>query len=280
MKRKKYQFLLIGLLLCSGMSFCDNSLDPLDRDLGIYSIYGFLDLNEETHFIRIRDLNAPFTLQATESIDAAVSLQNLTRETIDILESRVKVHQGANQHTFEYHTEIIPEDEFLLSVERSDGMVVQIPITAPTKPEPKVVPQNQNCYVPINFEMDPLKGSTVVLQVGVRISDPRVRYRWNEPIVLSAGDKNTPGDINYTFTPQNQLDELFIFQQQCDRLKEDDEEGDTGYIYLNYIHYGPGFYEQLEIEPFDIEDTHQFGALYFDTLAIPVDTRPVCPQDC
>lgn len=258
------------------MSSCDNSLDPLDRNLGIYSIYGFLDLDEETHFIRIRDLNAPFTLQATESIDASVSLQNLTQGTMDILESRVRVHQGANQHTFEYNREIIPEDEYLLTVERSDGMAVQIPIIAPTKPEPKVAPLNQNCYLPIEFEMDPVRGSTVELRVGVNLrepDDPPV-YRWNIPIVLSAGNDQSPEAITYTFIPQNQLNELFIFQEQCEeRLKD-------GHIYISYIHYSPGFYEQLEIKPFDIEDTHQFGALYFDTLAVPVDTRPVCPQDC
>jgi len=55
----------------------------------------------------------------------------------------------------------------------------------------------------------------------------------------------------------------------------------NGNIYLSYIHYSSGFHEQIENDPFDnLQSTQRFGALYYDTLAVPVDTSPICPQDC
>ena len=71
-----FQYIL--LLAASFVFFyCDNSFDPLDEETGIYAIYGVLDLNDSTNYIRIRDLNVPFTAEATESIDAEVSLEIL-----------------------------------------------------------------------------------------------------------------------------------------------------------------------------------------------------------
>ncbi|TVR14597.1 MAG: DUF4249 family protein, partial [Balneolaceae bacterium] len=171
MTTKDSLFILISVLVCVGFSSCDNSLDPIDLETGIYSIYGFLDLNEQTHYIRVRDLNAPFTIEATDSLDATVSLQNLDRGSTVILDSRVWDHEGVNHHTFVYNNQIIPNDTYRLAVERSDGFAVNATITAPTKPEPHVAPLNQNCYVPVDFEMEPLFGSTVVLQTGVRLDD-------------------------------------------------------------------------------------------------------------
>lgn len=280
MTKIKGLFILFSFLVCAGISSCDNSLDPIDLETGgNYSIYGFLDLNEETHYIRVRELNAPFTKEATESIDATVSLQNLNRGSTAILESRVRDHEGVNLHEFVYNNEIIPKDTYRLTVERSDGFAVNISITAPTKPEPRVAPINQNCYVPIDFEMDPLFGSTVVLQVGLLTYDARLRKYviiWTPRKVFNVGDDQTPGKITYSFIPQEQISEILHFfpDPRCERYVID------GNIHLNYIHFGPGFYEQVTTETFDIMDSQRFGAVYFDTLSIPIDTAPVCPQDC
>ncbi|TVR15600.1 MAG: hypothetical protein EA391_10140, partial [Balneolaceae bacterium] len=118
---------------------------------------------------------------------------------------------------------------------------------------------------------------TVVLQTGVRLDDDEEekRYRWSQRKVFSASDYQTPGKITFTFIPQEQLEVIFPeLQRPCgERLRD-------GNIYINFIHYGPGFYERIATEPFDIMDTQIFGAVYFDTLAIPIDTTPVCPPDC
>lgn len=282
MTKIKGLFILFSFLVCVGISSCDNSLDPIDLETGgNYSIYGFLDLNEETHYIRVRELKEPFTKVATESIDATVSLQNLTRGSTATLESRVRDHEGVNLHEFVYNNEIIPKDTYRLTVERSDGFEVNISITAPTKPEPRVAPINQNCYVPIDFEMEPVFGSTVVLQIGIRLDneddeEDEEKYLWAPPRVLSAGNDQSPGKITFTFIPKEQLNEMLNFfsdPQFVEYIKNDK-------IYINYTHFGPGFYEQITPESFDIMDTQRFGAVYFDTLAIPIDTAPVCSQDC
>lgn len=280
MTKIKGLFILFFFLVCAGISSCDNSIEPIDLETGgIYSIYGFLDLNEETHYIRVRELKAPFTKEATESIDATVSLQNLNRGSTATLESRVRDHEGVILHDFVYNNEIMPKDTYKLTVKRSDGYAVNISITAPTKPEPRVAPINQNCYVPIEFEMEPLFDSTVVLQVGLLTYDERIRefvIIWTPRKVFNVGADQTPGRMTYSFIPQEQLSNIlhFLPDPRCDRYVID------GNIYINYIHYGPGFYEQVTAETLSVIDTQRFGAVYFDTLAIPIDTTPVCPQDC
>jgi len=255
---------------------CDNSIDPIDRETGIYAVYGILDLNEQTNFIRVRDLNVPFTAEGTREIDAEVTLENLQTGSLQVLESERQQYEDIFAHNFVYNGEVIPETEYRLTVERSDGRAVTMTITTSTKPAPNVAPFNQNCHVPIDFELSPLDGSTVVLRVGFPDPDPDEEWWWGREHVLKPNDPQSPGKVAFTFIPHEQVNEILLRgNRNCRDTLHD------GNIYLSYTHYGPGFYERISEEPFDIFGSAQrFGALYYDTLAIPVDTSPVCPQDC
>jgi len=272
----KLKNIVAWFLSCITVSFmissCDNSLDPLDRDTGVFAIYGFFDLNEEEHYFRIRDLNTPFTLEATKNLDAEVTLLNLTLGSTLPLENKQQEIEGSIQHNFLFNGKVNPDHEYKIRVERSDGFVVEAITRTPTKPDPVVDPLNQNCYVPIEFSLEPMNGGTVVLRFGLGPSkdDP-----WGTPIVLKS---ESQGILTHTFTPHNQvilLTRVVFPDLRCGQALQD------GNIYVSYIHYSSGFYEQIENDPFDIlQSTQRFGALYYDTLAVPVDTSPVCPQDC
>lgn len=251
---------------------CDNTLEPIDEDNGIYAIYGFFDLDEEAHYIRVRDLNAPFTKDATETIDATVTLHNLTLGSSIQLESIRQDFQGIYQYNFLFTGNVIPDNEYLIRIERSDGVTVEAITRTPTKPDPVVEPLNQNCFVPIEFSMEPLNGSTVVLRIGLGPSEDDT---WGTPRVLIP---DSQGRVAFTFIPHDQVIELSRFVNpglRCGQVLH------LGNIYVSYIHYGHGFYEQIANDPFDIlQSTQRFGSLYYDTLAVPVDTSPVCPPDC
>ena len=273
MKILSVRFIVLVLVCCALIYSCDNTLEPLDEETGIFAIYGFLDLNEQNHYIRVRDLNAPFTLEATETIDATVTLHNLTLGTSTLLDSERLVHQDVYQHNFVFSDRVFPDHEYLLRVERSDGVTIETNTLTPTMPEPVAEPLNQNCFVPIEFSMEPLNGGTVVLRVGLgpdEDDDP-----WGAPQVLTT---DSQGRTTFTFTPHDQVNLILPgsgFNRRCgDALY-------TGNIYLSYIHFARNFYEQTAPEVFNIFDsTLKFGALYYDTLAVPVDTSPVCPPDC
>jgi len=279
---KKLGSRFIALVFCCWALIysCDNSIDPLDKETGIYAIYGVFDLNEPTNFIRIRDMNVPFTAEATREIDADVTLENLQTGSILMLESERQQYEDIYVHNFMYINEVIPDTEYQLTVEGSDGAAVNITITTPTMPAPQANPLNQNCHVPIDFELSPLNGSTVVLRVGLppdyEEGEDEDDWSWGRQHVLKPGDDQSPGKIIFTFIPHEQVNQIVPFSNQnCwDHLHD-------GNIHVSYIHYGPGFYERISEEPFDIfGSTQRLGALYYDTLAIPIDTSRVCPQDC
>lgn len=254
---------------------CDNTLDPLDRNNGTYAIYGFLNLEEDIHYIRVRDLHAPFTKEATQTLDATASLHNLTLGTSTLLESDSKEHRDVFQHNFIYRDSVYTEHSYKLSIERSDGVVVEHITKTPTIPEPVVEPVNQHCYVPIEFSLGPLNGGTVVLRMGL---GPEKDSKWGPPQILKPDESDPTGTITYSFTP---YELLFVILDAFNSHLLCADFLNTGHAYISYIHYSEGFYEKLAADDFDIiPSTMQFGSLYYDTLSVPVDTRPVCPQDC
>ncbi len=277
----KYKILLAILVIYS----CDNSVEPLDTDTGIYSVYGAMDLNKDVNYIRIRDLNAPFTAEATETIDATVFFENLETGMIETLEGIQQEYEGIYQYNFVLDQPLQPDTDYRLVVERSDGAAVQIPITTPTKPTPQVSPLNQNCFIPIDFELEPVKGSTIALRVGFPREDyddsvtwEDYEWRWSSTHVLEPENDSSSQKITFTFIPHEQVNDAFIANnptRYCwDYLFK-------GAIYISYEHYSPGFYEQTLVDSFDIfGSTQRLGALYSDTVAIPVDTSEVCTPDC
>lgn len=272
--------LIVLLIFCVGIvavtiTSCDNTLEPLDKDTGIFAIYGFLDLKEQNHYIRVRDLNVPFTREATETIDATVTLHNLTRGTSAILESERRVHQDVYQHNFLFSDSVFPDHEYRLVVERSDGVTVEANTRTPTMPEPMAEPLNQNCFVPVAFSLEPMNGGTVVIRLGL---GPTSSDRWGTRHILTLDDDQSLDKIEFTFIPQDQVISILPGSDPDRRCAQHLR---TSNIYVSYIHYGPGFFERIENDPFDIfASTQRFGALYYDTLAIPLDTSRVCPPDC
>ena len=254
---------------------CNNTIEPLDRENGIFAIYGFLDLKENNHYIRVKDLHAPFTKAATETIDATVTLHNLTLGTATLLESERRAHEDIYQHNFIYSDSVYADHKYKLSIERSDGVIIDVTTLTPSMPEPIAEPLNQNCYVPIEFSMGSLNGGTVELRLGL---GPSANHWWGRPHILQPDDSENPTQVTFTFTPHDAMINILPFTNPSARCSQ---YLNTGSIYISYIHYSPGFFERIANDSFDIfESTQKFGALYFDTLAVPVDTSPVCPQDC
>lgn len=272
--RKLHKISIVIAFFCiATIHSCDNSLNPIDRDTGIFAFYGFLDLNQETHYIRVRDLNAPFTKEATETLDAAVSLHNLSQGTLTLLESQIREYEGVFLHTFVYNNTVIPDNKYQIIIERSDGAAVDMSITTPTRPEPHAAPLNQNCHMPVEFVMEPMNGGTVVLWVGLGPGGP-----WGPRQVLKSDAGPLSGNVTFTFIPSEQVSFILPFnitERRCGRWLRDSN------MYIHYIHYSTGFYEQIANDSFDIlASTQRFGAFYSDTFAIPVDTTRVCPPDC
>jgi hypothetical protein len=258
--------LILVLVLISAILFlpaCDNSVDPLDRDTGIFSIYGYLDLDRQTHYIRVKDLNAPFTAEATRQLDALVTFRHLESGQATVLEAEVREHMGVYLHTFVYQGTILPDNAYQVTAVRSDGATVDVSTRAPTRPDPTAEPGSAGCLTPVVFRLGPLNGGTVVLRFGAGPgeSDPK-----GPPVVFRDGEDTTDGFITYTFIPQEEAD---AFRDPGLPVQPCYLDFYTGRVYLIYTHYSAGFHEQIAADPFDIfASTQRFGALYTDTFTV------------
>jgi hypothetical protein len=284
-RRKMNRFsILILLIIFCGLISCENSLDPLDEETGTYTIYGALNLREQPNYIRVRDINAPFTKAATEPIDGRVLLYNFGTDSVAVLEDRIVEYFDLYHHNFEYVESITPNTQYRVTVERSDGVSRSQTMTTPTIPTPNLEPVNQKCNLPVNFEIAPLEGSTIVIYFGYPVDALRVEnidedteWRWGPKYVIDPEDYEQPKTISFTFSPYRELREILRFRSPINICYEVLK---TGNIFLRYEHYGRGFYEELTKDTLDVMNTHRFGAFYYDTLAVPIDTLQRCGPEC
>ena len=273
MRREKLLLLLISVLIISVWAGCDNSLEPLDRDTGVYSVYGALDLNKDINEIRVRDLNIPFIEEATTDIDATVVLENLNSGLKETLNSERFLEEGVYHHNFIVTQDIQTNTGYQLTITRSDGEEVSLTTTTPTYPTPVAEPINEQCYTPIEVTFEPVYESTIAFFIEFRaFLSPVTRLG---PYVIRRDSENE-NKATFTFTPVDLVRMIpgSLGRKRCSDLIKPQFE-------FYYGHYSPGFYEFIVDNPFDaFESTRRFGSFYQDTLVVPIDTARVCPPDC
>ena len=126
--------LLIGLLLATA-SCDDTAVDPFENDSRFFTIYGYLDVLETEHSVRVipitrfpERIESPSDDQAT--IDAVVTSTDLrTGQTIRWQHSLEKLSDDAYAHIFRASFLVQPGTPYRLEVRRSDGATA----TAETK---------------------------------------------------------------------------------------------------------------------------------------------------
>jgi len=258
----------IRISVCIAVLFlfanCDNSFDPTDRNNGTYSVHGMLDLLEESNYVRVRNMNAPFTLEATEELDVVVTLQNVDTGESRMLEPSVREYRGVYLHTFSYDEQAIPDTGYLLTVESSDGFKVELETVTPTHPEPQIIREDDGCTTPVNMVFDPMNGGTLTVRFGTELDTEEEDGMWGR--ILTFEPSNYEDRVSISFTPLRTAQGIEASFGTCFSLLPDRK------LYAAIAHYSPGFYEELNEEVTNIlETTRRFGGFYADTLAIPVD---------
>lgn len=251
------------------MTGCDNTINPFDDDDGIYSIYGFLDLDEKQNYIRVHDLNNPIIDDSTRTIDAEVTIKNLdTGESETMVDSTV---QFDDAFVFNYVTnlEITPATTYQVTATRSDGRESVASGTTPRIAETHVGPTDELCNEPVRLSFDPIE-SNLNLRVSIGVDYMNDRH-WFNP-VMQRGDGE---ELFVERTPQQMLNRLFepeIFGEvNCHEL-------DSEVFHVEYTHLGPGWYDDDEAADaiHTIQNgTGRFGGLYRDSLTFSIDTTNI-----
>lgn len=258
--------LLVGLTLLLG---CETSIEPIDKEAGLFSIYGYLTLTENRHYVRIRNLKDPIFDDSAAGVNATVTLENLETGTRDVLDDSIVVFQDVQTHNFESDLDVQPSDRYRITVERSDGESTQATATMPPFTTIEDTPSGAvECteHMRLNFTNVP-ESRLLRIRAGIRW---RSQWHWTQVEKARVEDSATPTTVFAPTTiirkivPERILISLGPPSEYCDILGKKQ-------IRVAHTHFGPDWpADSLLADPVASQVENGlgvFGGLHRDTLA-------------
>lgn len=246
---------------------CDTTLEPFAENNGAYSVRGVLTLTQDTHYIRVKNLNQPISEDAPE-LDATVTLENLTTGLTETLEDSVVLFEGVATHNFRVDQSIEPSADYRLTVERSDGVTTQATATTPPFTEVDVAPETTAVACDQEIILDfPNVPTPRLLRLRAAIEWEGIPY-WRSIDITTRSD-GTPtafvsaASVIADVVPAPTLETLGGASQYCTILSDDT-------LPIAYTHFGPDWpADSVRADPLasDVENgLGLFGAMHRDTL--------------
>ena len=271
----KYAVRGLILLLVVGASLgCDNSLDPIDKKKGLYSVYGSLDIKESVNYIRVKELNTPLGPDSTNQIDADVQLTNLNTGNTATLQDTVVQFDGVNTHNFYTAMNITPQTDYKLSIERSDGRLAEAVTKTPHIASTQVGPKNETCFQSVELSLQPV-GEREELRVEVGFEADNKLF-WTS--ISLEEDEQSPDRLYARFSPKQILNRVYNPNSPnenglcCFQLT-------SKFLYVRYTHFGPDFLEGTTDTVAIESGTGTFGAHYDRSFSFPIDTTNIYSPD-
>lgn len=274
MKKSVYLLALSFLFSLLLTAACENNLDPINTEKGLYSIYGALDIDEDTNYVRIKDLNTTLDNQSSTDIDAEVILRNLNAGISETLEDSVVQFDDVSTHNFFTTMDITPNTEYELTVERSDGSTARALANTPLIADTEVGPTGETCYTNIELNIEPVSESDQLeLSIGFEMGG---NTYWT--IMTPNRDENSPETVSISFSPKDILNRQFdpMFGGRCCFQLSSTE------LYVRYNHYGSDFFGGGSADTLTIPGgIGTFGGMYDRTFSFEIDTSQVLdPPPC
>ena len=268
--------LVLGSFLGLSLAACDNSIEPFVEDQGTLSIYGYLSLSDDKHFVRVKDLSEPLIEDTTRELDATVTLQNRTTGNTEVLADSVVVFDGVTTHNFWVKKDIQPDTEYNLTVEDSDGQVVQATATTPAPTDVRVRPSTSpdlpdgECRTSFRLTFNNISDLRLIRDVSIGFSLDN-EMRW---ISRSVNDISSDAPT-HRFRPLSILSSLIedasIEGDEYCALLDDDT------FYIAFTRLGPDWPPAVALnDPLNSETVGggqgAFGGLVRDTTTVTIDT--------
>ncbi len=272
-------YVLIGsvLLPLLFIASCENSIDPLDEERGIYSIYGAINMNSDVNYIRVRDLNVPIRDGEIVDFNAEVTLQNLYSSDLEILKDTLVEFDGIYVWNFESTMPIEPETKFEVAVENPEGVRVSATATTPNFASAAVLSDMPDCTTSVEIDIGPILSGNIQAEIG---------FRWLGRIHWVS---YTPQNVPIDFPKQTEMDErtleirvtpLSVMTQALDEPRWC-HELESELFYYRYTHYGPDFFDETISDTLDIPGgSGNLGAFYDQQGTFRIDTAKVCQPFC
>jgi len=135
------RFGAVVVLACSMLiGGCDSTdVDPFLSTTRYYSIYGSLDMQLTTQFLRVVQIDTLFGIDDDAPIDAVVRSIDLITSDVEIWrDSLFAFPDGTHGHVFLSNLRIKPGHTYRIEVERSDGAMTWAETTVPEEPVAEV----------------------------------------------------------------------------------------------------------------------------------------------
>ena len=296
--------LFIALLASTG---CDNTIDPFSGR-STFSIYGYLNLSEQRQFIRVKDVNEPLVGDsASRSIDATVTLENLSTGAQRTLQDSVINFDGVVTHNFWTDWMPAPDTEYRVTVTRSDGVTTHATTRTPRAIAPVSSPEAGHCLTNFSIPFPGIRNRQRIRQVQVGFLPEREDDGADGPpapgedrdtddasnqerVWVSLEDtegaqmiSRSGADVHIRllteellrpFLPSIDTRPMDTYIPRC-LLLDDDQ------IYVAYVHLGTNWSGVLSRQSISFNPGASryvenglgfFGALRYDTLSVTVDT--------
>lgn len=259
--------LIIGLSAVYLFSGCEASFNPVNEEKGSYSIYGSLNIDRQKNYIRVKNLNIPFSRDTISQLDATVKLKDLTRGNTETLRETVIKTAGVKIHTFIAEMAIRPETEYVATVQDANGREVSAQTRTPVVSQ-KITLQPQQLGCRENFEIvfEPVNPDELI-QLKISFGE---QLDTNAYVFFEAKGRGQtqafislrPYDVvrvNFQFPPPREND--------CEQI-------DTNFLTMVYTHYGfrPG--TSTTSDSINVPGgTGEFLGFYRDTLTFELDIQ-------
>ena len=270
--------LLLSLAVLVGvLAGCDNTIEPFADETGLFSVYGYVEVDQSPNYVRVKDLNDPNIRDSTETIDATVTLENLHEGTTEELEHVIDTFDDVYVHNFRAEMPITPETAYRITVERSDGRSVVADTETPEITQTTLGPEGASCTTTLTTTFHEITNPRLVqAEIGFQHEGTT---RW----IRRSVDRGRGGDVLLRFIPEAILGEIIESQDDPDneliytpRCQELDDE----IFHVRYNHLGPDWLDQdLPIDPLESRDVEDglgfFGGMRTDTVSVQVDTTEI-----
>lgn len=136
----RYVLLVLVLVGGLGVGGCATNFDPFEEDVLLFSVFGYLDVQADTQFVRVSPLRNTFF--ADEALlNVTVTLENLNTGAVQVWRDSVVHHSdGRVSHVFWSAEPVLPHTPYRFAITRSDGAAATATVTTPQDfPDPILV---------------------------------------------------------------------------------------------------------------------------------------------
>ena len=252
-------------------SSCDNTIDPLNEERGSFSIFGGLNMNSDTNYVRVRDLNIPIREGETWEFDGTVTITNTTTSETEQMSDTLVNIDGVYVWNFGSAMPINATDKYEVTAENEQGKRVTATATAPNISFADMPTKFPNCKATVNIVIEPVKAGFIEADVGFEWRD---KVLWL-PVAPEFGTVGEPDERKVLeFRLLDLLEERLGQPRWCHEMSDNQ-------LYVRFTHFGPDFSERVQSDFPDLPGAAgNLGAYYKKENAFTIDTTNICKPNC